>query len=121
MQLDEVIEKINYATEQLDFSTVRRYVESNYEILESYKHLLTKNAREILNLVTNRLETGHPPLSRPQMVTINSINQYAKNLNIRGIKIAVKNNPKLFAREDIVDYFNKDAKIILEGMGTITS
>jgi hypothetical protein len=119
MQLEEIIDKINRSTENLDYGTARRYVEINYEILEEHKHLLNTNAREILSFVSERIESGHEPLTRAEMATINNINMSAKKFNLSGIKIAIKSNPTLFLRQDVVDYLNNDAKIILEGMGVI--
>jgi hypothetical protein len=119
MKLDELIQKINTSAEELNFGMTRTYIEHNYELLKENKHLLNSNARDILTLVLERTESGYPPLSRPEMSTINSINTYAKKFNIKGIKLAVKSNPKLFSRPEITDYFNQDAKIILVGMGVI--
>lgn len=119
MQLDELIHKINSSADELNFGSTRRYIELNYELLKDHKHLLNSNARDILTLVLERTETGNPPLTRPEMATINSINMYAKNFNVQGIKLVVKSNPKLFLRSDIADYFTNDAKLILKGMGVI--
>ena len=119
MRLDELIEKINTSAEELNFGTTRRYVENNYDLLKENKHLLNSNARDILTFVLERAETGIAPISRPEMAIINSINMYAKKFNVKGIKLAVKNNPKLFLRSDIRDYFNNDARIVLEGMGVV--
>ncbi|WP_010094709.1 hypothetical protein [Ornithinibacillus scapharcae] len=119
MQLDEIIQKVNTSSENLEFGITRRYVENNYELLSENKHLLNTNAREILNFVLERIESGFPPLTRPEMATINSINNYAKQFNLRGVKLAIKGNPKLFIRPEIQSYLNQDAKAVLEGMGVL--
>ncbi|GIO26960.1 hypothetical protein [Ornithinibacillus bavariensis] len=119
MQLEEIINKINQSTEELDFGTARRYVENNYELLKNQKHRLNTNAREILSFVSERFESGLQPLSRIEMAAINAINISAKKFNLSGVKLAIKNNPKLLLRHDVLDYLNSDAKILLESMGVI--
>lgn len=119
MQINELIQQINNATEQQDYATARLYVENNYELLAEHKHLLNANARDILGIVNEWKEKGISPVSKVEMATINSVNNYAKRFNVRGVKLAVKNNPKVFLRPDITDYLNGDAKILLEGMGVI--
>lgn len=50
------------------------------------------------------------------MNVIYSVNAYASNFDIRGIKMSVKNNSNLLKREDVLNYLNDDAKALLENM-----
>lgn len=119
MLFEDLIDKINQSADKLDFVTTRQYIESNYEQLEEKKHLLNTNARDILEFVLERINLGLTPISKPELATINTVNMYARNFNLNGIKLAVSRNSQLFMRSDITDYLNKDAKVLLEGMGII--
>jgi hypothetical protein len=120
MNIKEIIDSINKSVEELDFVTARMYIERNIDSLVPHKNLLKSNAKDILNFLTERLQSGQSPLSRKDMITINTINSYAHKFNVKGIKLILKDNSKLVLREDIMTYLNSDAKVILEGMGAIT-
>ncbi|GIN39922.1 MULTISPECIES: hypothetical protein [Heyndrickxia] len=119
MDIQELGQKINQCTEDLDFLSARRYIEENLIILEDHKYLLKSNAREIFNFVKERLESGYPPLTKQEKAVINSINTYAYNFDLRGIKLVLKSKAKLFLREDIISYLNEDARNLLKSMGAI--
>ena len=119
MTLEDLIKKINESAEELDFSSTRVYIENNIERLKERKFLLNSNAREILKFVLERMESGYQPISRVELAAINTINMYAETFNLSGIKLTVKNNPQLFLREDVTDYLNQNARVILEGLKVI--
>ncbi|WP_409300074.1 hypothetical protein [Peribacillus sp. SCS-155] len=116
MLLNDIIGRINESIEELDLVTARKYMEDNLSILNENKRLLNKNARELLDFLSNRTEK---PLTRQELASINAINSYASKFDLRGIKLFIKDNAQLFLREDVIHYLNSDAKIILEGMGAI--
>nr|WP_295971488.1 hypothetical protein [uncultured Bacillus sp.] len=119
MQLRELAAKINESVENLDLVTTRKYIEENLELLSKRKALLNSNARSLLDFLLDQKKSGVDPLSRKELAVINSINVYAYKFDLRGIKVMLKENSKIFLRNDTVSYLNKDAKIILEGMGVI--
>lgn len=119
MQVDELIKEINKYVEELDFVTTRKLIESNIEVLKDHKFSLKSNARELLKLINDQLESGREPLSRKEMSLLLALNSYANNFDLTSIKLIVKNNAKLFLKNDVVDYLNKDAITLLEGLGVI--
>ena len=119
MTLEDLIKKINESAEELDFSSTRVYIENNIEMLKERKFLLNSNAREILKFVLERMESGYQPISRAELAAINTINMYAETFNLSGIKLTVKSNPQLFLRDDVTDYLNQNAWVILEGLKVI--
>jgi hypothetical protein len=120
MNTKEIIDLINKSVKELDFVTARVYIERNIDSLVPHKNRLEGNAKDILNFLSENLQSDQKPLTRKDMITINTINSYAYKFNVKGIKLILKDNSKLFLREDIMNYLNSDAKIILEGMGAIT-
>lgn len=120
LKLEELIKNINKAVEELDFSATRKYIEENIDVLTGSKQLLKSNAREILKFLTEQKELGIEPLSRKELTIINAINAYAYKFDLRGIKLLLNENAKLFLREDSVAYLNNDALTILTGMGAIS-
>ena len=119
MNLHELAKKINECVEEVDLVAARRYMEENKSILLDNKSLLRRNARELFDILLTSSESSSKPLSRDEIAATNAINLYATRFDIRGLKIAVKNHSELLLREDITPYLNKDAKILLEGMGAI--
>lgn len=119
MRIEELIDEINKYVEQLNFVTARKLIEGNLEILVKHKTSLKSNARELLKILIDRLESGHAPISRQDMASIIAINSYASNFDIRSLKMVIKDKAKLLLRKDAVEYLNKDARVILEGMGAI--
>jgi hypothetical protein len=121
MELRELIKQINKSVEELDFATARKYIETNITILNENKNSLKSNARELLEFLTDKLNSGYKPLTRQEMATISAINSYASKFEMRQIKMIVKEKAPLFLRQDVVEYLNADAKVILEGMGIISN
>ncbi|MEH7342772.1 hypothetical protein V7122_02610 [Bacillus sp. JJ1532] len=121
MKLDELVNKINQCVDEFDYVSARKYIEENIGVLEGRMQLLKGNARVILNFLIEQLNSGVEPLSRKELTVINAINAYAYKFDLRGIKVMLKENAKLFLREDIIVYLNSDAKIILTGMKVINN
>jgi len=119
MNLQELATKINACVEDVDLVAARKYMEENKELLKDNKSLLKRNARELFDFLLNSSKSNSKPLSREEVAATNAINLYATRFDIRGLKIAVKNHSELLLREDITPYLNKDARILLEGMGAI--
>ncbi|MET1014952.1 MAG: hypothetical protein ABWX61_10670 [Paenisporosarcina sp.] len=119
MNLQELAKKINACVDDVDLVAARKYMEENKTILVENKSLLRRNARELFDFLLNSSESDSKPLSREEVAATNAINLYASRFDIRGLKIAVKNHSELLLREDITPYLNKDARILLEGMGAI--
>lgn len=119
MKIEDLIADINKYMEQLDFVTARKLIEENLEVLNKHRISLKSNARELLKFLTDRHESGHKPISRQEMATLIAINTYATNFDIRGLKLVIKDKAKLLLRTEVIQYLNKDAKVILDGMGVI--
>ncbi len=119
LKVEELIQEVNKNVEQLDFVTTRKLIEENIEVLSKHKVLLKSNARELLKMLTDRLDAGYEPISRKDMATVIALNSYATKFDIRSMKLIVKDKAKLLLRRDVVEYLNKDAKVLLEGMGVI--
>ncbi|SOC27547.1 hypothetical protein SAMN05880501_12314 [Ureibacillus xyleni] len=119
MDVKEIISKINEAVEQLDFTTARKYIEDNLEIVNQERAFLKSNAREILKFIIEKINSGEKPLSKTEINEIKVINTYASRLDIRGLKLNLKGKEKLLLKDETLNYLNADAKIILEGMGAI--
>ena len=119
MQLSELLTKVNDSVENLDFVTTRKYLEENLEILSQHKNLLNRNARSLLDFLVDQKKSGVEPLSRKELIIINSINAYANKFDLTGIRIILKENPKIFLRKDSQSYLNTDAKTILTSMRVI--
>ena len=119
MTIKELITKINQSVDELDLVTTRKYLEENIDLLKDNKRFLKSNARELLDFLTSRLESGYEPLKREELATVTAINSYATKFDVRSIKMIIKGKEQLLIRKDFVDYLNSDAKIILEGMGAI--
>lgn len=119
LKVEDLITDINKYMEQLDFITARKLIEENLEVLNKHKISLKSNARELLKFLTDRFESGHQPISRQEMATLIAINTYASNFDIRGLKLIIRDKAKLLLRSDAIEYLNKDARVILDGMGVI--
>lgn len=119
MNLQELADKINRCVDELDLVSARKYMEENKELLSSNKSLLKRNARELFDFIMTSHESGNVPLTRDELSVTNAINLYATRFDLRGLKTAVKNHSELLLRDDVLPYLNSDAKILLEGMGSI--
>ncbi|RLQ96897.1 hypothetical protein D9X91_07090 [Falsibacillus albus] len=119
MGFRELLKKIDQSVDNHDLVLTRVYIQENIDVLEENRHLLKGNARELFEFLYNQGQDGTKPLSRQEIITINSINSYASKFDLKGIKFCVKHNAPLMLRKDISHYLNADAKIILQGMGAI--
>ncbi|HAQ08445.1 MAG TPA: hypothetical protein DCR24_13345 [Bacillus bacterium] len=119
MHIMDLISKINNRVEELDFATARFYMEENIEALNDKKNYLNTNARDLLDFLTIRKESGQPQFTRSDMAVIHAVNSYASKFDLRGLKVVIRDHSLLFLRNDIAAYLNSDARIILEGMGAI--
>ncbi|MEH7124106.1 hypothetical protein V7127_12775 [Bacillus sp. JJ1773] len=119
MKVENLIADINKYMEQLDFVTARKLIEENLNVLDKHRISLKSNARDLLKFLIERHDAGNQPISRQDMATLIAINTYATNFDIRGLKLIIKDKAKLLLRTDILEYLNKDAKAILDGMGVI--
>ncbi|MBS4174284.1 hypothetical protein [Bacillus sp. FJAT-49736] len=117
MELIELISEINDSMERYDLVTARIYIEENIELLSENKHRLKGNSSKVLDFLTD--ESNQQPLNRDDFAIISKVNLYASEFDVSGIRIVLKNNIALFLKEDVLEYLNSDAKIILESMGTI--
>ncbi len=120
MNIEQIINQINNSMDALDLVTARRYIEENIEVLGSKRALLNRNARELMNVLSELHNSNYKPITRQEMTIMNAINTYATKFDLRGLKLIVKDNSKLLLREDIIPYLNKDAKVVLQSMGVIS-
>ncbi|MCJ8007016.1 hypothetical protein ACFFF5_00135 [Lederbergia wuyishanensis] len=116
MELRELFEKINQSIDELDLVYARRLIEENIEIVKDKKHFLSRNARELVDVL---MEANLSSLNRKEMLVVQTINAYASSFDLRGLKLTLKNHTELLFKNDIFHYLNSDAKIVLEGMGVI--
>ncbi|SER67452.1 hypothetical protein SAMN04487944_10813 [Gracilibacillus ureilyticus] len=119
MEFNELIKNINNATEQSDLATARRYIEENLSILKKEKHLLNHNAREILEFIVKREESGNQSLNKKEMATIRAVNIYSENFDIRGVKMIAKEMPELFQEREALNLLTADSVVLLKSIGVL--
>ncbi|AYC28886.1 hypothetical protein [Paenisporosarcina cavernae] len=119
MNVDELLERVNSCADDLDLVAARKYIEENRELLAENRHRLKRNARELLDFILKMQDSGNKALQRNEIAAINAINSYATKFDLRGLKVAVKNHSELILRDDVIPYFNTDAKIMLASMNAI--
>lgn len=119
MDTRELINKINKYMDQVDLITVRTLIENNLKVISENRHLLSSNARSLLEIIKENRNSENNALNRKEMNVIYSINLYASNFDINGLKLSIKNNPTLIMRSDIKDYLNADARALLVSMKVI--
>lgn len=119
MDLRELLNQINECMDNLDLVSARKYIEQNIELLEANKHHLKSNARALFDIFKDRADMGEKSLNRLEMNIIYSINKYATNFDVRGLKTSVRNNADLLMKEDVKHYLNSDAKTLLMSMNVI--
>ncbi|GAE93419.1 hypothetical protein JCM21714_2499 [Gracilibacillus boraciitolerans JCM 21714] len=119
MQFSELVKSINHYTEHLDLVTARKYIEENLDLLNQKKHLLSHNARGILEFMIKRREAGYRNLDKRELATIRAVNKYAEEFDVRGIKLIVREKPNLFIEKEAIEYLSNDSKVILIGMGVL--
>lgn len=119
MDINDLMKKINESMDNMDLVTARRFIENNIELINENRHLLKSNARSLFEMLLNKTESVINKLNRNEMNVIYSINKYASNFDVRGLKLSIKNNPALLVRKDIKYYLSEDAKTLLTGMKVI--
>lgn len=105
--------------ENLDLVTARKYIEENLDLLIENKNHLKRNVRELLDVLIAMPQNGHQPLNARELNIIHTLNRYATDFDLRALKLSVKNNADLLMREDVRQYLNADAKVLLHGMSAI--
>lgn len=101
-----------------DLVLARKYIEENKSLLIENKNLLRRNVRELLDVLITMPEPVVQPLSQREMNIVHSWNAYALEFDLRGLKSSIKNNAELLKREDVSQYLNADAKVLLKSMST---
>lgn len=119
MDINELMKRINESMEKLDLISARRLIENNLELIRENRHLLKRNARSLFEILQNNTGSVINTLTRKELNVIYSINAYASNFDVRGLKLSIKNNAELLVKKDIKHYLNEDAKTILAGMKVI--
>ncbi|WP_433745029.1 hypothetical protein [Falsibacillus pallidus] len=119
MDIYDLLKKIEHAVEEHDLVSTRVYIEENLDLLYQNRHLLKGNARELYEFLLERKDEGSKPLTRQEIMAVNIINTYAKQFDLRGLKLSIKNHAALLLQKETRQYLNSDARIILEGMGAI--
>lgn len=121
MEFRQLILSINGAVDALEYATARRFIEENFDIVYEYRHLLNNNAREILEFVKEKMQSGEEPLTKKELNAITVINTYAKRMDIRGLKLFLseKGKEKIFEKKDAFEILSSDAKILLASLGFI--
>lgn len=121
MEFRQLILSINGAVDALEYATARRFIEENFDIVYEYRHLLNSNAREILEFVKEKMQSGEEPLTKKELNAITVINTYAKRMDIRGLKLFLseKGKEKIFEKKDAFEILSSDAKILLASLGFI--
>ena len=119
MDIKELILKINKSVDELEFTTARKYIEENIELVNQNRIHLKRNARELLKFLYEQLESGEASLTKTEITVINTLNVYATRLDIRGMKRNIKGNELLLLKKETINYLNTDARIFLESMGAI--
>jgi len=117
MEFREIISEISKSFEIHDLVSVRELVEDNLELLNKNKHRLNGKIKNVFDFFTN--QSDFLPLNRSDVAVINTINHYASNFDVRGIRIVLKDHITLLFRDDSIQFLSSDAKIILESMNVI--
>ncbi|MBS4174324.1 hypothetical protein [Bacillus sp. FJAT-49736] len=117
MELREIMTEIAKSLDDHDLISVRKNIEDNIEILSQNKHRLKGKLKSAFDFLTN--QSNKEPLNRSDVAVINTINHYATNFDVRGIRIVLKDHFILFFKDETVEFLSSDAKIILESMGAI--
>ncbi|MER2076533.1 hypothetical protein [Psychrobacillus psychrotolerans] len=116
MDFPELLKQLNKSIDSLDLVSARKYIEENIELLTKNRQLLRGNSRAMFDIIKQKKDTGEKTLSRHEMTVIYSINKYATNFDLAGLKLIVNNNAELFINEDVKQYLNEDAKTLLQGI-----
>ncbi len=119
VDIKDVITKINKSVDALEFTSARKYIEENIELVNQNRMHLKSNAREILKFLNNQSESGEEPLTKAEISLLNTLNVYATRFDIRSMKRNIKGNEQLLMKKESINYLNSDARIFLESMGAI--
>lgn len=119
LDIKDIISKINHSVDALEFTSARRYIEENIELVNQNRIHLKSNAREILKFLNNQYESGEKPLTKAEISLLNTLNIYATRFDIRSMKRNIKGNEALLLKKESINYLNSDARIFLESMGAI--
>ncbi|MDN4492158.1 hypothetical protein [Ureibacillus aquaedulcis] len=119
MDIKDIISKINKTVDALEFTTARKYIEENIELVNQNRVHLKSNAREILKFLNEQLESGEQPLTKAEINVLNTLNVYAARFDIRSMKRNIKGNEQLLLKKESINYLSTDARIFLESMGAI--
>lgn len=119
MNFMQLVRKIEDCLDKSDLVMARKYIEENMSLLIEQKNHLSRNVRELVEVLHTMPEKVGTPLSPKEMAIVHAWNSYASNFDLRGLKLSVKNNSDLLIRDDINEYLNADAKVLLEGMSAI--
>lgn len=119
LDIKDIISKINQSVDALEFTSARRYIEENIELVNQNRIHLKSNAREILKFLNNQYESGEEPLTKAEISLLNTLNIYATRFDIRSMKRNIKGNESLLLKKESINYLNSDARIFLESMGAI--
>ena len=117
--INEIISLINNSVDQLNFTSARKYIEENIELVNQNRVHLKSNAREILAFLNDLFESGEKPITKREVAALNTINIYATRFDVRGLKLNLKGKEQLLLKKEALNYLNNDAKILLESMGAI--
>lgn len=119
MNFMQLIKRLETCLDNSDLVLARTYIEENMDLLIENKNHLRRNVRELVEVLYHMPEKVGDPLTQQELNIVYSWNAYATNFDLRGLKLSVKNNPELLMRDDINEYLNMDAKVLLEGMSVI--
>lgn len=119
LDVKDIITKINKSVDSLEFTTARKYIEENIELVNQNRIHLKSNAREILKFLNEQMESGEKPLTKSEISLLNTLNVYATRFDIRSMKRNIKGNEQLLLKKESINYLNTDARIFLESMGAI--
>lgn len=120
MNLKELLNQINNSMDNVDLVSARKYIEQNIELVEANKHHLKSNARALFDIFKNNTDMSEKSLNRLEMNIIYSINKYATEFDLRGLKTSIKNNADLLMKEEVKYHLNSDAKTLLISMNVIS-
>lgn len=119
MNFMQLVKRLEACLDNSDLVLARTFIEENIDLLIEHKNHLRRNVRELVEVLYHMPEIVGEPLTQKELNIIHSWNAYATNFDLRGLKLSVKNNHELLLRDNINEYLNTDAKVLLEGMSVI--
>ncbi len=85
--------------DNMDLVTARSFIENNLELISENRYLLKSNARSLFEMLLKNMESVINKLNWNEMNVIYSINKYASNFDVRGLKLSIKNNSALLVKK----------------------